>query len=250
MPFTALLFSGGLDSVAMGILLAREGHEVEPCYLSHRHGGNVTKKEAVTAADLAMEVCGRALVVVKPLTAREGWWAALAGQILHTKKLPIPKEKKDRRNRIFIQALRDVGIMEDADHVALGILGVEGETEFLPPAEAQALLDRMSAARKRDVEHEDLERQAGLAPGQLITPLAMGLKGKVDLLREVDAGGRGKQRRREVCWSSESCLMYFNTHCGACSSCKGRVRAFMAAWGEDRTPYREDTFAWRHKRGL
>ena len=246
MPFTALLFSGGLDSVAFGILLAREGHEVEPCYVSHRHGGNTTKKEAVTASKLARDVCGRPLVVVKAPTAREGWWDELGDQVIHAKKrLPIPKNRKDWRNRIFVQVLRDVGILPEADHVALAVLGVEGETEFLAKDAAESLLDSVSAERMRDVDHEDIERDTHLAPGQLITPIAMGISGKVGLLRAV---GRG-QKNRELCWASESCLMYFNTHCGNCSSCKGRAQAFMAAWGEDRTKYRKGTFAWHCKRG-
>jgi hypothetical protein len=161
-------------------------------------------------------------------------------------KLPIPKEKKDSRNLTFLRVLRDVGILRVSDHVALGVLGVEGETEFLTEAEAQALARRISSRRLRDVTHEDLEDSARLEPGMLITPEALGIKGKVGLLKAV---GRRSRKAVDQLYASESCLMYFNTACGECGSCKGRSQAFMQAWGEDRTRYRPDTFAWRVQRG-
>jgi 7-cyano-7-deazaguanine synthase in queuosine biosynthesis len=245
--FTVLLFSGGLDSVALGILLAREGHELEPVYLSHRHGGNVTRKEAETASELAEEITGRRLVIVKAVTKDERRWDELGRVVHETKgKLPIPKDKKDSRNRTFLRVLRDVGIMDVADHVAVGILGVEGETEFLDEHQAQALARRISSRRLRDVSHEELEDDARLDPGVLITPAAMGITGKVGLLKAV---GRRSKKAVDQLYRSESCLMYFNTACGDCASCKSRAQAFMAAWGEDRTRYRRDTFAWRVQRG-
>lgn len=247
MSFTVLCFSGGLDSVALGILLRRQGHEVEPVYISHRHGGNVTKKEAETASRLALAVCGRPLVVVKPPTQREGWWDDLADQVVHAsrKRLPITKDRKKRRNREFLRALRETGVLQAADHVALGILGLEGETEFLSDEEAEAVVQRLGLDRVQDVTHEDLEYDAQLEPGQLISPASLGIVGKTGLLRAV---GQRNKDDQELCWSSESCLMYFNTHCGDCASCKSRVQAFMEAWGRDRTAYRPKTFAARRKR--
>ncbi len=244
MPFTALLFSGGLDSVAFGIVLRRKGHELEPVYCSHRHGGNVTKKEVKAASDLAMDVCGRPLVVVKAPTANETWWEEVSAQIAHSRLLPVPKERKDQRNRVFIRALRETGILEAVDHVALGVLGVDGETEFLDEESAEKVIAKVGASRLRDVTHEDIERDAKLDPGVLITPAALGITGKVNLLRSV---GR-RESDQKLCLSSESCLMYFNKPCGNCASCKSRVQAFMEAWGKDSTPYRPGTWAARHKR--
>ena len=54
--------------------------------------------------------------------------------------------------------------------------------------------------------------------------------------------------RLRLLWGSESCLMYFNTHCGECISCHERVDAFMQAWGKDETRYRRGTYADRRKR--
>ena len=228
---TVIAFSGGLDSVALGILLAREGHELEPVYLSHRHGGNVTRKEADVASTLAPFVCDRELVVVKAPTKDETWWEEISGQIVHTDDLPIPKKRKNKRNAIFLGVLRDTGILLDAKHVALGVLG-----------------ESSVSARLRDVTHEDLEYDLDLDPGFLITPASLGYTGKAGKAEMLKAIGRSSTDRK-LCYSSESCLMYFNTHCGNCGSCKERVQAFMEAWGKDSTPYRKDTFCWKHKRG-
>jgi 7-cyano-7-deazaguanine synthase in queuosine biosynthesis len=247
MPFTVVCFSGGLDSVALAILLARKGHELELVYMSHRHGGNVTRKEAEVASRLARQITGETLLIVKAPTKDERRWDQL-GSVVHETRglLPIPKEKKSKRNLTFLRVLRNAGILAEADHVALGVLGVEGETEFVDEAERAAVVKRVGKARVRDVTHEDLERLAKLEPGVLITPASMGVTGKVGLLRAV-----GRRRKADVdrCFRSESCLMYFNTACGTCGSCVSRARAFMEAWGEDRTVYRPDTAAWRVQRG-
>jgi 7-cyano-7-deazaguanine synthase in queuosine biosynthesis len=236
MPFTCLLLSGGLDSVALGILLARRGHELEPVYVSHRHGGNVTRKEVDVAAEMARDVCGRGLVVVKAPTQDESWWEESSDQLLHVsrKLLPIPKERKARRNRIFLKVLKQAGIVDQVDHVAIGVFPVGPN-------------DGYSRSEAKDYDHEALEDSAGLDPGVLITLAAMGINTKTEMLKAV---GRRSQKDQQLLYASESCLMYFNTHCGDCESCKGRARAFMEAWGEDRTTYRRDTFAWRHKRGI
>jgi len=244
MPFTALLFSGGLDSVAMALILVAKGHEVEPVYCSHRHGGNVTKKEVMAASYLAPKITGRELVVVKAPTKDERWWEDASDQLLHTNAgkrgaLPVPKESKSKRNQRMVRACREVGILDEVDHLALGILGVEGELEFSTKEERD-----FDKARVRDITHEDLERACKLPGGFLITPSSLGLVGKTDLLKAV---GRGK-RAREACFDSDSCLMYFNKPCGDCASCKARVQAFMSAWGRDETVYRTGTFAARHKR--
>jgi len=240
MKTCAVLFSGGLDSVALSILLKREGMDLIPVYMSHRHGGNVTKKELETAGQLAKEITGRDLVIVKkpPLRRGDDAWYSEWGDVYYSKRLPISKKKKGRRNRIFLEIAKQLGLGK-CDFVALGTLGVQGETEFV----GEDRLRLLSRQRIADVSHEVLERL--LEPGQLITLEALGATGKVSMLQAV---GRG-QKNRDLCYRSESCLMYFNTACGDCASCKSRVQAFMAAWGADKTRYRANTFAARCKRG-
>jgi 7-cyano-7-deazaguanine synthase in queuosine biosynthesis len=231
-----LLFSGGLDSVAFAALLAKDGFAVTPVYCSHRHGGNVTKRELVVASQLAPEITGNDLVIVKKPPPREGadaWYYDL-GEVLYSSKLPVTKEEKPKRNRIFLKVLREVGL-DDFDFVALATLGPSETT----PRE-----------RVPDVAHDKLERSARwIEPGQLITPeayLEAGGKGatKVALLKAL---GRSK-KARDWCYRSDSCLMYFNRHCGNCKSCKERVEAFKEAWGKDRTNYRKGTAADKAKR--
>lgn len=240
MKTCALMFSGGLDSVAMAILLKRERLDVIPVYMSHRaNGGNVTKKELVTAAGLADELTGHELLIVKkpPLRRGDDAWYSEWGDVHYSRRMPISKKAKGRRNKIFLEVAKQIGLGE-CDFVAMGTLGSAGETEFL----AEDRIRQLSRQRVNDVSHEKLESVLG--PGQLITFESLGIDGKVSMLKAVGRGGRN----RELCYESESCLMYFNTHCGDCSSCKGRAQAFMAAWGQDKTRYRKGTFAARQKR--
>lgn len=241
MKSCALLFSGGLDSVAMAILLRREGLDVVPVYMSHRaNGGNVTKKELTTAAHLAKALTGHGLAIVKKPPTRRGddAWYTEWGDVYYSRRMPISKEKKGRRNKIFLQVAKQLGF-DQLDFIALGTLGVAGESEFV----GQERMRRVSRQRLNDVTHEKLE--ATLEPGQLITLESLGLPGKVAMLKAV---GHGK-KARDACYASESCLMYFAKPCGNCSSCKSRAKAFMAAWGKDKTPYRRGSSADLVKRG-
>jgi hypothetical protein len=231
MKTCALLFSGGLDSVAMAILLGREGMDVTPIYMSHRHGGNVVKKEVVTAGKLAGLITGKELAIVKKRPATEGSdsWYSDWGTVSYSRRLPISKKGKVRRNRTFLKILKDVGA-DECEFVALGVFGPS----------------RNANVPEGDVVHEKLVKATPwLEPGQLVTFESLGITNKADMLRAV---GRRSKKNCELLWNSESCLMYFNTACGECVSCHERVDAFMEAWGKDKTRYRKGTYAHRRKR--
>jgi 7-cyano-7-deazaguanine synthase in queuosine biosynthesis len=231
MKSCALLFSGGLDSVALAILLKREGMNVVPVYMSHRHGGNVTKKEVVTAGQLARPLTDNDLVIVKRRPAKQGAdaWYSEWGLVTYSRRLPVSKKNKKKRNRTFLKIAKDIGL-DQCDFVALGVFGPSANPN-VPEA---------------DVCYEKLVKATRwLGPGQLVTFESLGITSKADMLRAVTKRG---ERNRNMLWNSESCLMYFNTHCGECVSCHERVDAFMDAWGEDRTKYRKGTYAHRRKR--
>lgn len=230
MKTCALLFSGGLDSVSMAILLKRQGLDVVPIYMSHRHGGNVTKKEVVAAGQLGEEITGNTLLIVKKTPASRGAdaWYSEWGDVYYSSRLPIPKKRKKQRNRIFLKVAKDLGL-DELDHVALGVFG--------PSANPNVPVS--------DVAYDELfDRTPWLKTGQLITFESLGLEDKAAMLKAVGRRGRSPERL----YGSESCLMYFNSPCGECISCHERADAFMEAWGRDKTRYRKGTYADRRKR--
>jgi 7-cyano-7-deazaguanine synthase in queuosine biosynthesis len=230
MKTCALLFSGGLDSVAMAILLKKEGMEIVPVYMSHRKGGNVTKKEVVAAGSMAEALTGHELTIIKkqPATRGSDAWYQEWGNVHYSRLLPVDKKSKGRRNRIFLKILRSKGL-DECDFIALGVFGPSANPN-VPDA---------------DVCYERLAASSRLEPGQLVTFESMGIADKVAMLRAV---GRRSRKNCELLWGSESCLMYFNTHCGECISCHERADAFVGAWGKDKTRYRRGTYAARRKR--
>jgi 7-cyano-7-deazaguanine synthase in queuosine biosynthesis len=221
----AILFSGGLDSVGLAILLKRQGHDLVPLYGSHRSNvGNVTRKEVQVAGELAREILGRDLVIAKPRAkGREAPWYAQAGEVVYTKRLPVTKARKPWRNRILLDVAADLGLGRT---VAVGVFG-----------------DPHDQARAADVDKASLQRhlRKRVRGATILTPPDLSVHSKADLIRQA-----GKTRReRDWLTRSESCLMYFNTPCGDCWSCKDRAEAFLEAWGYDPTPYRPSSTAGR-----
>lgn len=226
----AILFSGGLDSVALAILLKRKGHDLQPVYGSHRANvGNVTRKEVIAATALAPAVTGRPLWLVKPTKkSREAPWVQAVPQVIYTQRLPVSKARKPWRNRILIDTVVDLGFST----VALGVFGGERVPHDLRRADDvdPAALQRYLRKRKKR--------------GRVLTLSDLGIPDKTALIKAV--GRRG--RNPEILYSSDSCLMYFNQHCGNCWSCRERAEAFIGAWGQDKTDYRPSSWAGRFVR--
>ena len=227
-----ILFSGGLDSVMLALLLKRKGQSPQPVYMSHRGNvGNVTKKELKAASKLARSILGKDLLIVKaPAKGKEPSWYGQYGDVVFSKRLPVEKANKDQRNRVFLRVLKDLDLA--GGPVALGLL----DSEATPK----------NRKRWADIRTPDLERFFAKLKtrGDLITLSSLGYDNKVEALEAL--GRRGKIPAQ--LWSSESCLMYFNKPCGDCASCKARAEAFLAAWGEDKTPYRPKSVAGKMKR--
>jgi len=226
-----LLFSGGMDSVLLGILARRQGLGLVPVFMSHRGNvGNVTKKELGAAHGLAEAVTGRPLVVFKPeAKSRPAAW--YGDDVRFTDRLPVLKADKPQRNRTFLSVLHDAGLADGT--VVVGVFG--------PGERAQA------AGRADDVSKRGLQahmRKIG-ARGTVLTAEDFGGggrdSGKVDLLRQV----RPRSKDAELVTQSESCLMYFAKPCGDCWSCMDRAEALLEAWGYDPTPYRSNSKAGR-----
>jgi len=225
-----LLFSGGLDSLCLGILLRRDGLDLIPVYVHHRaNGGGITSKEVKAATKLAPLVTGHELAHVRKRP--RGTPKQVVGdpdtRTFWTTKVPLTtKVKKNRRNEELIRALVDCGLGHGV--VALGALGHDEEARWV---------DLSGYPFQRDIEHYHLQGKFPRGP-ELITPQSMGL-GKADLIASV-----GPWHADEM-FASDSCLMYFKRHCGNCKSCKSRAQAFLVALGEDRTNYRRDSWADR-----
>ena len=227
-----ILFSGGLDSVMLAMLLRRQGYRPQPVYMSHRGNvGNVTKKELKAASKLAKSILGKKLIIVKARAkGKEPSWYKQYGDVVFSQRLPVPKERKDQRNRIFLKVLKDLDLADGM--VALGLF----DSEATPK----------NRKRWADIRTPDLRRSFAKLKtgGELVTLTSLGYEDKAAALQAL--GRRGKIPSQ--LWSSESCLMYFNKPCGDCASCKARAEAFLAAWGEDKTPYRPKSVAGRMKR--
>jgi hypothetical protein len=232
MPSTSkgsILWSGGLDSTALGLLLTRwpAGERLQPVYCCHRqNGGNVTRKELEAAADLADWVLGRELLILyweRPKGPPS--WLAEFGAVEETRAMPVDAKDKDWRNRRMIEALDEYGLADGK--VALGV--------FLTPRDK-------GAERRKDMKQSELAKGV---PGELVTPRVLGIPDKTALLEAV--GRRGDAP--EQLWSTQSCLMWFAKHCGNCWSCVDRATAMMKALGEDRTDYRKNSTAWKLARG-
>jgi hypothetical protein len=171
---------------------------------------------------------GLAIFKKKPASPGGDAWYGEHGDVHYVSGLPVSKKNKKRRNRIFLKILGKTG-GPDFDFVALGVFG-PSTNDNVPPG---------------DVCYDKLVKATPwLEPGQLVTFESLGITNKADMIRSV--GRRG--RNPDLLYASESCLMYFNTHCGECLSCHERADAFMEAWGHDGTKYRKGTYADRRKR--
>jgi 7-cyano-7-deazaguanine synthase in queuosine biosynthesis len=225
-----ILFSGGMDSVTLAVILKKRGYDLIPFFMSHRGNvGNVTKKEMLAASRLAKSVLGRDLVIIKPETARTPKWYGELGIVDESEKLPVSKQDKDWRNRRFLEILHEYGMADEV--VALGTFGTE--------------IHERTLSRAKDVTEAGLQahlRKIG-GKGTVLTMAEFG--DKAGALRELPAAAR------KHVLASESCLMWFNKPCGDCWSCMDRVKSITAAWGSDSTPYRAGSKAdvFKNKKG-
>ena len=222
----SILWSGGIDSTALGLLMRRQGERLQAVYCCHRrNGGNVTKKEIVAASKLADAIWQTDMLIV--YWKRKGGpptWLDEYGDVGDSRHMPVPTSAKDHRNRRMLQALDDHDLADGT--IGVGIIGIPSE--------------RGGRQRAIDTDPAELRKlHPGIVSGNDYAT------DKADLIRKV--GRRGNNA--DLLYATESCLMYFAKHCGNCWSCVDRARAFMAAWGEDRTDYRKDTTAWKVARG-
>jgi 7-cyano-7-deazaguanine synthase in queuosine biosynthesis len=222
-----ILFSGGMDSVAVAMHLAKRKKKYLPVYLSHRSNvGNVTKKEIVAARKLAKKILGEELMVFKK-GAKSGkipeWYGK---KVRLTDTMPVPKQRKNTRNRKFLEVLKEAGLADK--EIWLGVLGTGSD----PSSRAS------SAGRAQDVTKQGLQKHLKKigAKGRIrVVKDLPGVKTKVHLIKKLAS--------KKNLFQSQSCLMYFGRHCGDCWSCVERAEAFMQAFGEDKTAYRQSSKA-------
>ena len=235
-----VLFSGGLDSVALGIMLASNPRKAYlPVYISHRSNvGNVTKKEILAARKLAKKIFREELLVFKKGTKSgkvPDWYGK---RVYETDTMPVPKNKKNERNRRFLQVLKENGLADK--EIWLGVLGIPGAG------------DRSRAAgRAQDVTKEGLQKHLKKlgAKGKIkVVRDIEGVKTKADLLKGLPFYVGTTTPTQDLIVQSQSCLMYFNKPCGDCWSCVERVESMVQAYGRDKTPYRKDSKADKYKR--
>lgn len=234
-----VLFSGGFDSVAMAIIAKSKNKDYIPVFMSHRANvGNVTKKEIMAARKLAKKIFGRELIVFKSEAKSKKVPEWYGKEVRITKRMPVSKKKKNRRNRIFLEVLQDVG-MGDKD-ILVGTFDGSDESA--------------RAGRLHDVTQKGLQahlRKKG-GKGKIIVGRNYGQKtarqipGKIGLLKAIQKLPH-KQKHKNSLFDSESCLMYFGTHCGDCWSCVERYDAFMDVFGQDKTEYRAKSKVGRKK---
>ena len=228
-----ILFSGGLDSVAVAMLLAKRKSKYLPIYLSHRANvGNVTKKEIIAAQKLAKKILGEELMVFKADTKGKlpEWYGK---RVRITDRMPVKKKDKNKRNRTFISVLQDEGLADK--EIWLGV--------FSTPGQHQSRAAK--AGRSQDVTKEGLQKHLKSigGKGKIKTVRDIkGVKSKADLLRKLPKGFKPDV------FQSQSCLMYFKQPCGDCWSCVERVEAITQVYGQDRTPYRKNSKADKIKK--
>lgn len=234
-----ILFSGGLDSVALAMARnIKEGAApLLPIYISHRSNvGNVTKKEIRTAQKLAKKILGEELMVIKADTKSGNLPEWYGKRVFVTEHMPVAKTQKNKRNRKFLEVLQDYGLADR--QVWVGVLGIPGAG------------DRSRAAgRAKDVTKEGLQEHLKSIGGKgkiKVVRDIPGVKTKADLLKKIEK--HYKKRFRPDIFESQSCLMYFNKPCGDCWSCVERAESIMQAYGQDKTPYRKDSKADKIRR--
>ena len=238
-----ILFSGGLDSVGLAEYLTlkkTKKYKYLPVYISHRASSNTTKKEIEKASRLAQSILGRGLMIFKP-DAKSGslpsWYFDNKAQVRGvgvppTGRLPVKKANKNMRNRICLEVLNDVGLANK--EIWLGTFG-GGERS-------------RQAGRAQDVNKKGLQahlKKIGAKGKIKVVSDLPGIKNKVDLLlalTDPNDGGIHPVTKQRM-FMSQSCLMYFNKPCGNCWSCTDRAEALMLAYGEDKTPYRQNSKA-------
>ena len=244
-----ILFSGGMDSVGLAeyLTLKKPNQKYLPVYISHRaNGSNVTKKEIEKASRLAQSILGRGLMIFKP-DAKNGsipaWYFENYAQVRGVGvppagRLPVKKANKNMRNRIFLEVLNDVGLADK--EIWLGTFG-GGERS-------------RQAGRAQDVNKEGLQahlKKIGAKGKIKVVSDVPGIKNKVDLLLALtDSNGEIHPITKQRMFMSQSCLMYFNKPCGDCWSCTDRAEAMISAYGEDKTPYRQNSKADKIKKGI
>lgn len=222
---TIVICSGGLDSVSLAHMVARE-HELTRL-VSFDYGQRHRKELAYAA------LCSQHLKVPHDIIDLRGIGAALTGSAL-TDDIDVPdghyEEESMRvtvvpnRNAIMLTVAFGVAAANGDDAVATA---VHGGDHFIYPDCRPAFTEAFEVMQKAALD--------GYADVSLYTPFVH--RSKADI---VTAGAKHNTPFADT-WS---CYKGGEHHCGRCGTCVERREAFHLAGVEDPTTYADPDF-WR-----
>ena len=219
-----VLLSGGLDSTVAAALAKEAGREVHALSFDY---GQRHKRELESARAVAKALGARSHSVLKVPVGELGGSALTDGGIAvptgrdeRAMGADIPVTYVPARNIVFLSLALGVAEVKDADeiHIGANALDYSGYPDCRPEF-FRAFQDMARLGTKRGVEGRPV---AIRVPLQHMT--------KADIVRE----GLRVRAPLELTWS---CYQGGEKACGACDSCRLRLKGFREAGARDPTPY-------------
>lgn len=212
------IISGGLDSVSMLYIQAKQGREVHALSFDY---GQRHKKELEFARRAAYDIGGTwDLIDLSSLTH-------LIGGSSLTDNIPVPDGHYAQenmkitvvpnRNAIMLSIAYGVAVAEKADAVAIA---VHAGDHFIYPDCRPAFTEAFERMQDKAIE--------GFGNVQLLTPFIK--YSKSDIVKKGQTAGTPFHKT----WS---CYKGGDIHCGTCGTCVERKEAFQLAGIEDPTIY-------------
>lgn len=200
----AVAFSGGPDAAALAARLVSLGSNVIPVYVRYRNKGGKTTKDLQAALRCAQKLGLSIELVESPLVK------------------PISADEKSHRNRIILKTISEA-LADRVQAVAIGTFKELCDPSGQWTGESNDDLDPENLVKELDSKHD------------LITWDSFGVTKKADQFRNLSPDARA------AIFATVSCQMWWKVECGNCYSCVERFQAFIDAFGEDPTTYRQNS---------
>lgn len=212
------LISGGMDSAVSAAIAKNEGYEIYAITFNY---GQRNKKEMESAKEIAKWLNAKHKIL--EVNLRQIGGSALTDNIeVPEETYGIPITYVPARNTIFLSFALAYAEVIDADYIYIGVNAIDysGYPDCRPEY-LEAFQKMADLALKRSVEGRPIKIKA---------PLLYLSKAEI-VKKGIELGVPF-----EKTWS---CYREGEKHCGRCSSCELRKKAFKEANVEDPTEYEE-----------